>query len=69
MTIQMQVPHDLERLIADAVNSAGEEEIEDAVIKIQEYRALFGAASGEGALDVKIMQGFKSICDPIFNAV
>jgi len=40
------MPSDLEKLLADSIKSGvdNEEALEDAVMKIQEYRTLFGVS-------------------------
>lgn len=47
MTLLMSMPNDLEQLVNQAVNNGLEDEdcLEDAYVKIQSYRMMFGITS------------------------
>jgi len=71
MTLLMSMPADLEPLMEKAVKNGLEDEdaIEDAVVKILQYRILFGLGVKELDFEPTIINGFKQIVDPIFEAL
>lgn len=70
MTAQMSMPADLEKLMASTVayGLEDEEALEDTVLKVQEYRALFGVGGGSNQ-HPRVIQGFKTTCEPILLKV
>ena len=68
MTSQMQMPSDLEALVAESVKAGVEDEeaLEDAVMKIQEYRTLFGLGLCPETQTPRDIQGLKTLCEPFF---
>ena len=71
MTLLMSMPADLEPLMEEAVKNGLEDEdaIEDAVVKILQYRSMFGIGIGELSFEPTIITGFKQVVDPIFESV
>jgi len=71
MTLLMSMPADLEPLMEAAIKNGLEDEdaIEDAVVKILQYRMMFGNGIGELSFEPTIITGFKQIVDPIFEAL
>lgn len=72
MTLLMSMPSDLEPLMEEAVKNGVEDEdaLEDAVVKILQYRIMFGHCIGkEYNYAPAVITGFKPIVDQLFDSV